>query len=147
MGPTGLAARRRAPPVASIALAVTAVLLVGFAGGWLAAKGWVSGSQPGVQAPSPPRHEYASQDTPGSPPFAVFVSSHPTETEARQAERSLQQRGYAPFMAVKAGADGERTYWVFAGRFRDLQEARRAQERLASQDGYPQTQIMRWGKP
>jgi hypothetical protein len=45
-------------------------------------------------------------------------------------------------MAVKAGDDGKRSYWVFAGRFRDLEEATRARDRLASQDGYPETQIM-----
>ena len=75
----------------------------------------------------------------------MFVSSHSTEAEARQAERLLHQRGYAPFTAVKAESEGERSYWVFAGRFQNLEEANQTRERLASQDGYAGTQIMRMG--
>jgi len=143
MDPAGVTARRRAPRLAQIALAAMLVLVVGFAGGWLAAKGWLGGSQPGSLAPG---QEAASREAPGGPSFTVFVSSHATEAAARQAERLLHERGYAPFTAVKAGSDGERSYWVFAGRFRDLEEANRTRERLASQDGYSETQILRLGE-
>jgi general secretion pathway protein A len=132
MGPAGVAVRRHAPTGVRVALIVFLVLLVGFVGGWLAAKGWVPSGQ-----------EEAVRETPAGLPFTVFVSSHPTEAKARQAEGLLQQKGYTPFTAVKAGSDGKRSYWVFAGRFRNLEEANRTRGRLASRDGYSETQVMR----
>ncbi len=141
MGPAGVTARPHTPTTVRIALAVIGVLMLGVVGGWIAATGWMSGSGPRAPGSSPPRQEEASRETPGEAPFAVFVSSHSTEAEARQVERLLQQKGYAPFTAVRAG--GERSYWVFAGRFRDLEEANRTRDRLASQDGYSESRTMR----
>ncbi|MBI4610639.1 MAG: AAA family ATPase [Candidatus Rokubacteria bacterium] len=143
MGPAGFTPRRSASRAAQLVLVAMLVLVAGFAGGWLSARGWLSASQPGAPGSVPPRQEAASEDTPAGSPFTVFVSSHRTEAEARDAERQLQQRGYDPFTAVRAGSAGERSYWVFAGRFRDLEGANRTRERLARQDGYSETQIMR----
>jgi general secretion pathway protein A len=141
MGPAGVTAPRGAPTRAQAILAIILVLLFGFVGGWLAAKGWVSG--PDAPGASPSGQQDATRETPDGSPFTVFVRSYSTEGEARQAERLLQQRGYAPFTAVRAGSAGERSYWVFAGRFQDLEEANRTRERLASRDGYSETQVMR----
>ena len=136
MGPTGSAPRRRASLTARSAVAVIAVLLIGFVGGWIAATGWIPG------AVSSGRKD-VSRDAPGDAPFAVFVSSRATETEAREVGRQLEQRGYASFTVVRAGSDGGRNYWVFAGRFRDLEEANRTRDLLTSRDGYSDTQVMR----
>lgn len=147
MGPSGVPAPRQARPAAQVVLAGLLVLLVGFAGGWLASKAWVGENAPGVPGAPPLRQEEASGEARDGSPFVVFVSSHPTEAEARRAERLLQERGYASFTAVNAGNGGERSYWVFAGRFRHLEEARRTRDRLAGRDGYSETQVMQWGKP
>ena len=138
MGPTGATPRRRASltATAQIIIAVIVMLLIGFVGGWIAATGWIPGALPSG-------HKDMSRETPGDVPFAVFVSSHSTETEAREAERRLEQRGYAPFTAFRAGSDRGRSYWVFAGRSRNLEEANRIRDRLASQDGYSEAQVMR----
>ncbi len=138
MGPTGATPGRRASLTAStqVAIAVIVMLLIGFVGGWIAATGSIPGAPPSG-------HKDMSRETPGDVPLAVFVSSHSTETEAREAERRLEQRGYAPFTAFRAGSDGGRNYWVFAGRSRNLEEANRIRDRLASQDGYSEAQVMR----
>lgn len=144
MGPTGPTPRRHITP-AQIASAVAVMLVAGFAGGWLAARGWTSSAP--LTAPGP-AHESAPTEraTAADGPFAVFVGSHATEEAARQAEQQLAERGYAAFTAVKASAGGSRSYWVFAGRFRDIEEANRTRDRLTTQDGYAEPRIMRLGE-
>ena len=132
MGPTGLSEPRGAPKRTRLVAAAALVLVLGFAGGWLAAREW--------RAPAPT--VTAGQAT-ANGMFAVFVSSHASEDAARQVERQLAERGYASFVAVNAAADAGRSYWVFAGRFREIEDANRTRDRLASQDGYPEPRTMR----
>jgi general secretion pathway protein A len=133
MGPTGATPRRSTRRAGLIAAALALVLLAGFGGGRLAAKV----GQPGAPAVSQP------PVAPGEAPFAVFVSSHATEAEARQAEQRLQAGGYAPFTAVRSGSEDAARYWVFAGRFSDVDEANRTRDRLATRDGYPEPRTIR----
>lgn len=129
MGPTGPSQRRGPPTRARLVAAAALVLVLGFAGGWFAAREWLG-------APTPGATEQTGM-------FAVFVSSHPSEDAARQVERQLSERGYASFIAVNTAADAGRGYWVFAGRFRDAEEANRTRDRLATQEGYPEPRTIR----
>jgi len=140
MGPTGVSERRRRPPHARLVAAAALVLVLGFAGGWLAAREWLGAPAPSV---TPPAEQTAARGAGREGVFAVFVSSHASEGEARRVERQLAERGYASFTAVNAAEDSGRSYWVFAGRFHDIDEANQTRDRLANQDGYPQPRTMR----
>jgi general secretion pathway protein A len=134
MGPSGAPRRRSTRRVGLIAGVVGVALLVGFGGGWIAARAGRPAA-PAVRQPSIP--------ITAEGPFAVFVSSHATEADARQAERRLEAVGYTPFTAVRAGAEDGARYWVFAGRFSDVDDANRIRDQLATRDGYSEPRTMR----
>lgn len=142
MGPTGVSGRRGLPARGGLVAAAAVVLVLGFAGGWLAAREWLGSGAPAPSATAPTERT-AAREAAGEGVFAVFVSSHATEGDARQVERQLSARGYASFTAVNAAEDAGRSYWVFAGRFRDIEDANRTRDRLANQDGYPEPRTMR----
>lgn len=136
VGPQGESSRRAWP------LWVAGVLVVGFASGWLAAKGWernpASLSPPvGVELPA------ASQPGAGDHPFTLLVGTYSTEDQARAVERQLSTRGYRPFVTVRAGQRGERNYGVLVGRFREVEEARQTRDRLTTEEGFNEVKVVR----
>jgi len=134
VGPTGRVSSRALP------LLVAGVLMVGFVGGWLAGKGLerTTASRPsGVAVPAgrPPSES--------DHPFTLLVGAYPVEDQAREVEQRLSARGYRAFVAVRTGQQGERNYGVLVGRFREVSEARQAQDRLAVEEGFKEVKIVR----
>jgi general secretion pathway protein A len=136
VGPTGPAARRAWPIWAA------AILVAGFLGGWLAAKGWERGAipppaRPGVVLPALPR------EGAGDHPFTLLVGAYATEERAREVERRLSALGYRPFVTVRTGQRGEQNYGVLVGRFREVDDARKTLDRLTAEEGFNEAKIVR----
>lgn len=134
VGPTGRVSSRALP------LWMAGVLVVGFVGGWLTGKGLErttasrsSGvAVPASRAPSESNH-----------PFTLLVGAYPIEDQAREVEQRLSARGYRAFVAVRTGQQGERNYGVLVGRFREVNEAKQIQDRLAAEEGFKEVKIVR----
>lgn len=138
VGPTGRRSPNRLAPLWAAGL-----VAVAFAGGWVAQAGW----KDVIAAWSVPRPAPPSATTPSVPdserPFTVLVAVYPHEQQARELEGRLSARGYQPFVAVTTGQQGERSYGVLVGRFREVAEANQAQDRLVSEGAFGESKVVR----
>jgi len=80
----------------------------------------------------------------GGPPFAVLVGTFETESEARELERRLADRGaYTTVVAQKGEAQNPDGYSVLVGRFQDVNQAEQARVRLAGEEGFAGARVVR----
>ncbi|MFQ5827589.1 MAG: AAA family ATPase [Candidatus Methylomirabilia bacterium] len=136
VGPAGPVPRRALP------LWIAGMVVLAFAAGWLASKGWDWGpasstSSPGVEPSSD------AERGKGDQPFTLLVGAYPTEDQAREVEQRLSVRGYRPFVAVRAGERGEPNYGVLVGRFLELAEANETRDRLTAEMGFEAVRVVR----